>query len=391
MTFHSKRSLIRLAGWSALAAAAALVGCGKKEEVPSAAAPASAAPVAAAPAAPAKPEPLKIAFAYVGPVGDGGWTFAHDNARKAVEKEFGDKIVTSFVEKVPEAADAERVFRDMAGQGNKLIFGTTFGYMEPMLKVAADLKDVKFEHATGYKQAENMRTYDSRTYEGAYMAGVIAGGMTKTNTLGVVGSIPIPEVIRNINSFTLGAQSVNPKVKTKVVWVNEWFNPPKETEAAQSLLNGGADVLMQNTDSSAVLQTAEKAGKLAFGWDSDMTAYAPKAHLASSIINWAPYYIKATKDALEGSWKGGEASWWGVKEGAIDIVSISDKVPADLKAKVEQVKAGLKDGSFAIWKGPIVGSDGKEVLAKDVVADDKFLGGVKFYVKGVEGKVPGGK
>jgi basic membrane protein A and related proteins len=389
MTFHSKRSLIKAAGWASLAATAALVGCGKKEEAPAAAA--SAAPVAAASAAPAKAEPLKVAFAYVGPVGDGGWTFAHDNARKAVEKQFGDKIVTSFVEKVPEAADAERVFRDMASQGNKLIFGTTFGYMEPMLKAAADLKDVKFEHATGYKQAENMRTYDSRTYEGAYMAGVIAGGMTKTNTIGVVGSIPIPEVIRNINSFTLGAQSVNPKIKTKVVWINEWFNPPKETEAAQSLLNGGADVLMQNTDSSAVLQTAEKAGKYAFGWDSDMTAYAPKAHLASAIINWAPYYIKATGDALEGKWKGGEASWWGVKEGAIDIVSISDKVPAELKAKVEAVKAGLKDGSFKIWKGPLMGADGKEVLAKDVVADDKFLGGVKFYVKGVEGKVPGDK
>jgi basic membrane protein A and related proteins len=386
MTSQSKRSLIKLAGWSGVAAAAALVGCGKKEEPPAAA----SAPVAAASAAPAKPEPLKIAFAYVGPVGDGGWTFAHDNARKALEKEFGDKIVTSFVEKVPEAADAERVFRDMAGQGNKLIFGTTFGYMEPMLKVAGDLKDVKFEHATGYKQGENMRTYDSRTYQGAYMAGVIAGGMTKTNTIGVVGSIPIPEVIRNINSFTLGAQSVNPKVKTKVVWVNEWFNPPKETEAAQSLMNGGADVLMQNTDSSAVLQTAEKAGKYAFGWDSDMTAYAPKAHLASSVINWAPYYIKATKDALEGTWKGGEASWWGVKEGAIDIVSISDKVPADLKDKVEKVKAGLKDGSYVIWKGPIADNSGKEVLAKDVMADDKFLGGVNFYVKGVEGKVPGG-
>jgi simple sugar transport system substrate-binding protein len=386
MTFHSKRSLIKLAGLGGVAAAAMLAGCGKKEEVPAAAA--SAAPMAAASAA-AKAEPLKIAFAYVGPVGDGGWTFAHDNARKAVEKEFGDKVVTSFVEKVPEAADAERVFRDMAGQGAKLIFGTTFGYMEPMLKTAADLKDVKFEHATGYKQADNMRTYDSRTYEGAYMAGVIAGGMSKSGTIGVVGSIPIPEVIRNINSFTLGAQSVNPKIKTKVVWVNEWFNPPKETEAAQSLMNGGADVLMQNTDSSAVLQTAEKAGKMAFGWDSDMTAYAPKAHLASAVINWAPYYIKATKDALDGTWKGGDAAWWGVKEGAIDIVSISDKVPAEIKTKVETVKAGLKDGSFKIWKGPIMGSDGKEVLAKDAVADDKFLGGIKFYVKGVEGKVPG--
>ena len=387
MTALSKRSMIKLAGWGSLAAAAALVGCGKKEEAPAAAA--SAAPVAAG-SAPAKPEPLKIAFAYVGPPGDGGWTFAHDNARKALEKEYGDKIVTSFVEKVPEGADAERVFRDMVGQGNKLIFGTTFGYMEPMLKVAADAKDVKFEHATGYKQADNMRTYDSRTYQGAYMAGVIAGGMTKTNTIGVVGSIPIPEVIRNINSFTLGAQSVNPKVKTKVVWVNEWFNPPKETEAAQSLINGGADVLMQNTDSPAVLQTAEKAGKYAFGWDSDMTAYGPKAHLGSAVINWAPYYIKATKEALDGSWKGGTGAWWGVKEGAIDFVSISDKVPADLKTKLETVKAGLKDGTFEIWKGPITGADGKEVLAKDAVADDKFLGGINFYVKGVEGKIPGG-
>ncbi len=392
MTFQTKRSLLRLSLLSAassalIAAALALAGCGKKEEAPAAAAPAPTAPIAVEPA---KAEPLKIAFAYVGPVGDGGWTFAHDNARKAIEKEFGDKVVTTFVAKVPEAADAERVFRDMAGQGNKLIFGTTFGYMEPMLKTAADLKGVKFEHATGYKQAENMRTYDSRTYEGAYMAGVIAGGMTKSNTIGVVGSIPIPEVIRNINSFTLGAQSVNPKIKTKVVWINEWFNPPKETEAAQSLMNGGADVLMQNTDSSAVLQTAEKAGKYAFGWDSDMTAYAPKAHLASSIINWAPYYIKATKDALDGNWKGGTGSWWGVKEGAIDIVSISDKVPADLKARVETIKAGLKAGTFVIWKGPIMGNDGKEILAKDAVADDKFLGGVNFFVKGVEGKVPGG-
>ena len=386
MTPITKRQLLKTAALTSVAAAAALVGCGKKEGV---AVVAASAPAAAA-SAPAKPEPLKIAFAYVGPVGDGGWTFAHDNARKAVEKEFGDRVVTSFVEKVPEAADAERVFRDMASQGNTLIFGTTFGYMEPMLKAAADLPNVKFEHATGYKTAPNMRTYDSRTYEGAYMAGVIAGAMTQTNTLGVVGSIPIPEVIRNINSFTLGAQSVNPKVKTKVVWINEWFNPPKETEAAQSLMNGGADVLMQNTDSSAVLQTAEKAGKYAFGWDSDMTAYAPKAHLASAVINWAPYYIKATKDALDGSWTGGSGSWWGVKEGAIDMVSISDKVPAETKAKVESVKAGLKDGSFTIWKGPIVAQDGKELLKKDEVADDKFLGGLKTYVKGVEGKVPGG-
>ena len=383
MSQESKRLMLKLASLTVIAAAAGLVACGKKEEPPK--------PAAAASAPAAKPAPLKIAFAYVGPVGDGGWTFAHDNGRKAVEKEFGDKVVTSFVEKVPEAADAERVFRDMVGQGNKLIFGTTFGYMEPMLKVAADSKDVKFEHGTGYKQADNMRTYDSRTYEGAYMAGVIAGKMSKTGTLGIVGSIPIPEVIRNINSFTMGAQSVNPKVKTKVVWVNEWFNPPKETEAAQSLINGGADVLFQNTDSSAVLQTAGKNKKLAFGWDSDMTAYSPEAHLASAVINWGPYYIKATRDALEGKWAGGGNTWWGVKEGAIDIVSISDKVPAETKAAVEKIKAGLKDGSFSIWKGPIVGQDGKELLKKDEVADDKWLSGVNFYVKGVEGKVPSDK
>ena len=298
MTELNKRTLIKVAALSAIAAAA-LVGCGKKEEPKPAVVAPAAAPASAA-AAPAKAGPLKIAFAYVGPVGDGGWTFAHDSARKALEKEYGDKIATSFVENVPESADAERVLRDMASTGNKLIFGTTFGYMEPMLKVAADTKGVMFEHATGFKQAENMRTYDSRTYEGAYMAGVIAGKMTKTNTLGVVASIPIPEVLRNINSFTLGAQSSNPKIKTKVVWVGEWFNMTKETEAATALINGGADVLMQNTDSSAVLQTAEKMGKRAFGWDSDMTAYGPKAHLGSAIINWAPYYLKATRDALEG-------------------------------------------------------------------------------------------
>ena len=383
MTDLQKRSLFKVAALSALAAAA-MVGCGKKEEPAPAPAP---APAAEAPAP--KPEPLKIAFAYVGPVGDGGWSFAHDNGRKAIEKEFGDKVVTSFVESVPESADAERVLRDLAGQGNKLIFGTTFGYMESIQKIAGDLKDVKFEHATGYKTAENVRTYDSRTYEGAYMAGVIAGAMTKSNTLGVVGSVPIPEVIRNINSFTLGAQSVNPKIKTKVVWVNEWFSPPKETEAATSLINGGADVLFQNTDSPAVLKTAQEKGKRAFGWDSDMTAYGPKAHLASAVINWGPYYIKATKDALEGNWKGGESSWWGVKEGAIDIVSIAEDVPAETKATVEEVKKGLADGSFVIWKGPIAGQDGKPVLEKDAVADDKFLGGINFYVKGVEGKIPG--
>ena len=333
---------------------------------------------------------MKIAFAYVGPVGDGGWTFAHDLGRKEAEKEFGDRIKTSFVENVPESADAERVIRDMASQGNKLIFGTTFGYMEPMLKLAPEFKDVRFEHATGYKTADNMRVYDVRAYEGAYVAGIIAGKMTKTNTLGFVASIPIPEVIRNINAFTLGAQSVNPKVKTKVVWVNKWFDPGKEAEAATSLINGGADVLLQNTDSPAVLQTAEKMGKYAFGWDSNMTSYGPKAHLGSSIINWAPYYKKAIKDALDGTWKG-ETNWWGMKEGAIDIVALGDMVPAEVKKLAEDKKAEIKDGKFNVWSGPLMGNDGKEVLAKDAKGDDKFVSGIMFYVKGVEGKVPGNK
>lgn len=381
MTNMHKRSLLQLAAITGLAGVA-LVGCGKKEETP------APVPVASAPAP--KPEPFKIAFAYVGPVGDGGWTFAHDNGRKAIEKEFGDKVKTSFVENVPESADAERVIRDLASQGNKLVFGTTFGYMEPMMKIAPDFKDVKFEHATGYKTAENLRTYDSRTYEGAYMAGLIAGKMTKSNVLGVVASVPIPEVIRNINSFTLGAQSSNPKVRTKVVWVNEWFNPPKETEAATSLINGGADVLFQNTDSAAVLKTAEGKGKRAFGWDSDMAAYGPKAHLGSAIINWGPYYVKVVRDAMEGKWATG-SSWWGVKEGAIDMVSIAEDVPAEAKAKVEEVKKGLADGSFVIWKGPIIDNTGKVQIEKDTVADDKFLGGLNFYVEGVEGKIPGGK
>jgi simple sugar transport system substrate-binding protein len=386
MTVHTKRSLLRLASWSALAATAALVGCGKKEEVPVAAAPASAAA-----SAPAKAPPLKVAFAYLGPAGDHGWTYAHDNARLAVQKEFGDKIVTSIVENVPESADAERIFRDMASQGNKLIFGTSFGYMEPMLKVAEEFKDAKFEHATGFKQTDNLRSYDSRSYMGAYMVGIIAGKMTKTNTLGVVGSIPVPEVIRNINAYTLGAQSVNPKIKTKVVWVGSWFDPPKETEAAQSLINGGADVLLQNTDSTAVLQTAEKNKKFAFGWDSDMSKFGPEAHLASAIINWTPYYKKAVQDALDGKWAGKTATWWGVKEGANDVVAISDKVPADVKELVAKTKAGFTDGSVDAFKAPVVGQDGKEQLKAGETADDKFLGGMMFYVKGVEGKIPSDK
>lgn len=380
-----RRTLLQSLLVTALALAGA-PGCSKSHPAGDAT-PAAAAATPAAASAKKPAGPLKVAFAYVGPVGDAGWTFAHDRARKQAQAAFGDRIVTSYVENVPEAADAERVMRDMIDQGNTLIFGTTFGYMEPMLRLAADAKNVKFEHATGYKTAPNLRTYDSRTYEGAYMAGVVAGAVTKTGTLGVVASIPIPEVIRNIDSFTLGARSMNPKVVTKVVWVNKWFDPPKETEAAQALLNQGADVLMQNTDSSAVLQAAEKAGKFAFGWDSDMRKFGPHACLASAIINWAPYYEKAIKDVLDGTWTT-QRTWWGVKEGAIDLVSLSDQVPEAAKTKLAQVKAGLADGSFSIWKGSIVDQSGKEVVKAGALADDGFLSGINFYVKGVEGKLP---
>jgi len=376
MILMSKRSVLKLAALTTVAAAA-LVGCGKKEE-----------PKAAAPAA--KAEPLKAAWIYVGPVGDAGWSFAHDQGRKAVEAKFGDAIKTTFVEKVPEGADAERVIRDLAQQGNKIIFATSFGYMEAMLKVAADFPDVKFEHATGYKTAPNMRIYDASFYQDTYMAGVIAGKMTKTNVLGFVGSFPIAEVLRNINAFTLGAQSVNPKIKTKVVWVNTWYDPGKESEAAQSLINQKADVLLQNTDSTAVLQTAEKNGKYAFGWDSDMSSFGPKAHLGSAIVNWAPYYIKAIEEVKAGTWKT-ERTVWGVKEGLNDLIKIADVVPADAKKRVDEIKAGLKDGSFHPFTGPVVDNTGKERLAKDQKADQAWLDKVDFFVKGVEGKVPTGK
>ncbi|MGE4328769.1 BMP family ABC transporter substrate-binding protein [Diaphorobacter sp.] len=379
MNTLNKRTLLKTAALSAVALAA-LSGCGKKEE----AAPAAPAAPAAAPAS----DKLKIAFMYVSPIGDGGWTFQHELGRKAIQDKFGDKVETSFVESVPESADAERVLRDMAAQGNKLVFATSFGYQEFVQKVAADLKDVKFEHATGYKQAANVATYDTKTFEGAYLAGIVAGGMSKTRTVGVVASVPIPEVVRNINSFVLGAQSVDPSIKAKVVWVNEWFNPPKEAEAATSLINGGVDVMYQNTNSPAVLKTAEERGVRAFGKDGDMSAFAPNAHLGSAVIDWSPYYAKVVGDALAGQWQSG-AHWWGVKEGAIDLQKIAADVPQDIKDKVEKARAGLKDGSFAVWTGPVKDNTGKERLAAGQVADLKLLTAINFYVAGVEGNVPG--
>lgn len=331
---------------------------------------------------------LKVSFLYVGPIGDGGWTYSHELARRKVQEYFGKKIQTSYIENIPESSVAERFYQDEVGKGNKIIFGTTFGYMEPMIKVAQRNPEVKFEHATGYKTSDNIRTYDNRGYEGAYLAGVLAGGMTKSNNIGFIASIPIPEIIRNINSFTLGARSVNPNVRTKVVWVNEWFNPPKEEEAAEALINVGVDVIIQNTDSSAVLKTAQRRGIYAIGWDSDMSNYARSAHLGSVAINWAPYYIKTINDYLKQSWTGGTSVWWGLKEGVIDLVSISDMVPLSLRQLIEKKKASVKDSSFNIWTGPIYDNNGNLVLNKNSIADDKFLGGMNFFVDGVQGKVP---
>jgi len=372
----TKRKLVHTT--LAVTLALAIAGCSKKEEP----APKAAEPV--------KVEQLKVGFIYVGPVGDAGWTFAHDNGRKHIEQKFGDKIKTTFVEKVPEGADAERVIRDLVSQGNKLIFATSFGFGDAMEKVAKDHPDVKFEHATGYKTSANLRVYEAKFYEDAYLAGVVAGSMTKTNTIGFVGSFPIPEVLRNINAFTLGARSVNPKVTTKVVWVNTWFDPPKESEAAQALINQKADVLLQNTDSTAVLQTAEKNGKYAFGWDSDMSAFAPKAHLGSAVVNWGPYYEKAVNDVLAGTWKTSDTKW-GTKEGANDLIKINSAVPESAKKRVDEIKAELKAGTFAVFRGPLKDNTGKIVLEKDVAADDAWKGKINFYVEGVEGKIPSNK
>jgi len=378
MIAFPKRTLLQAA---ALAALTTLTACGEKPEATPAVAP-------SAPATEAPAEKLHVGFVYVGPIGDGGWSHQHNLGRLALEEKFGDKIQTMFVESVAESADAERILRDFAMQGNKLIFATSFGYQEYVQKVAADLPDVKFEHATGYKQAANAAIYDIKTFEGAYLAGIVAGGMSQSKTIGVVASVPIPEVVRNINSFVLGAQSVDPNIKAKVVWVNEWFSPPKESEAAASLINGGVDVLYQNTNSPAVLKMAEERGVRAFGKDGDMSAFAPKAHLGSAVLDWAPYYTSRIEALLAGTWQTG-SYWGGVKEGAIDLLKIASDVPEEITARVEKARAGLKDDSFAVWTGPIVDNNGKEVLAAGQVADKEFLMGINFYVNGIEGKVPG--
>jgi simple sugar transport system substrate-binding protein len=335
-------------------------------------------------------DPLKAAFVYVGPVGDGGWTFAHDLGRKAMEKALGDKVQTTFVENVPESGDAERVIRDLAAKGNKLIFTTSFGYMDATMKVAKSFPKVEFYHATGFKSAANVTIYNSRMYEPAYLAGIIAGHVSKSGKLGFVASFPIPEVVRNINAYTMGARSVNPAITTKVVWVNTWYDPTKERQAAEALIGQGADVLLQNTDSSAPLQTAQDKGVHAFGWDSDMTAYAPKAHLASAIEVWGGYYTKAAQAALAGK-PLKQTVWGGIKDGMNDLVSVSESVPEAARKLVAEKKAAIAAGKLAIFTGPIKGQDGSVKVAAGKSLDDKAIDSIDWYVEGVEGQLPNKK
>lgn len=329
----------------------------------------------------------KAAFVYIGPTSDHGWTYSHDQGRIKTEKALAGKYKTSYIENVPETADAERVIRNLAQQGNKVIFATSFGYMNSIEKVAKQFPNTVFMHATGYKQGKNLGVYDVRTYEGAYMLGVIAGQKTKSNTLGVVGSFPIPEVVRNINAYTLGAQSVNPKIKTKVIWVNSWFNPGKERDAALALIAQGSDVLMQNTDSPAVVQAAQQKGVYAFGWDSDMSKFGPKAHLAASVLHWEKIYTPTLNQVTNKTWKP-SAIWYGVKQKAVDIESFGPSVPANVKASALKVRDSILKGTFHPFSGPILKQDGTVVVAKGKMLNDAALSKMNYYVKGVEGSLP---
>lgn len=336
---------------------------------------------------PAPDNALKVAFVYIGPIGEAGWTFAHDLGRRSLEAHYGDRIKTSYVENVADGPASEKVFRDLAAQGNRIIFGTTFGYMESMLKVAQDFPDVKFEHATGYKTAPNMATYDVRSYEGAYLAGIIAGKKSRSGKLGFVASIPIPEVIRNINAFLLGARSINPDAVLNVAWVHQWFDPAKERAAALALLGQGADVLIQNTDSNAVLKTAEEKGAMAFGWDSDMTRFGPGAHLGSVAADWSHYYRTKVDGVLNGTWSGG-AVWWGLKENSLKIASPNPGLPQEFIVLLGEKLLDMKAGKLKPFQGPILAQDGQPLLTAGMTFKDADLKSMDFYVQGVNGSIP---
>ena len=330
----------------------------------------------------------KVGFVYVGPIGDGGWTYEHDKGRLAVEAEFGDAVETVYVESVPEGPDAERVMTQMALQGADLIFTTSFGYMDPTINVAAKFPDVKFEHATGFKQAENVATYSARFYEGRAVQGHIAGNMTESNIIGYIGSFPIPEVIRGINSAYLHAREVNPDVEFKIVWAYTWFDPAKEAEAATVLIEQGADVILQHTESTAPQAAAQAAGNVVtFGQASDMAEFGPFPRVSSIIDDWAPYYIARTKAVMDGTWTSGN-TWDGIGAGMVGIGEISDAVPADVKASAEALRDSLSDGSYHAFTGPVNKQDGSVWLADGETADDGTLAGMNFYVEGITGDIP---
>jgi len=332
-------------------------------------------------------DPLKVAFIYVGPVGDAGWSYAHEQGRLAVDAKFGEAVKTTAVESVPEGADAERVLRQLAADGNELIFATSFGYMEATLKVARMFPKAKFEHATGFKTARNLGVYEARFYEGAYLLGVLAGSLTKSDTIGFVGSFPIPEVLRNINAFTLGAQSVNPEVRTKVIWVNTWYDPGKERQAAETLIAQGADALCQNTDSPATLQVAQEKGVHACGWDSDMSRFAPDAQFSANIVDWGPFYEQTVQSVIDGSWKP-DAVKGGLAQGMIRLAPVSDAVPAEGVSAFEAKKQAIIDGSFAPFQGPIVDQSGTERVKAGAALDEQQLLSMDWYVAGIDGALP---
>ena len=333
-------------------------------------------------------EKTKVGFVFVGPIGDGGWTYEHNKARLAVEEEFGDKVETVYVESVAEGPDSERVMTQMALDGADLIFTTSFGYMDPTINVAAKFPDVKFEHATGYKRADNVSTYSARFYEGRAIQGHIAGKMTKSNIIGYIGSYPIPEVIRGINSAFIHARKANPDVQFKIVWAYTWFDPAKEADAAKVLIDQGADVVLQHTDSTAPQAAAQEAGNvITFGQASDMAQYAPLPRVSSIIDEWAPYYIARTRAVMDGTWTSTD-TWDGIGAGMVGIGEISDAVPADVKEEALALKASIADGSYHPFTGPLKKQDGSDFLAEGEVADDGTLAGMNFYVEGIEGEIP---
>jgi simple sugar transport system substrate-binding protein len=332
--------------------------------------------------------PAKVGFVYVGPVGDSGWTFQHDLARRQLEANLQGKVTTRFVENVPEGADAERVIREMAQSGAKVIFATSFGYMNPALNVARQFPNTVFMHATGYKTAANLGIYNGRFYEGRYLSGVLAGKLTKSNVAGIVASYPIPEVVMGINAFTLGMKSVNPKAEVRVVWVNTWFDPGKEREAALALITQGADMLTHETDSAATNQAAEEKGVKVFCYNSDELKYAPKAQVGGVILTWGDYYTKVVSEVLAGTWKSG-AVWGGLKDGFIKMAPMSAAVPKDVQAQVKQLEAQIVAGKLHPFAGPVVDQDGKVRVAAGQTITDLDLEKMDYYVQGVASKMPG--